>query len=106
MPTACAPMVGRECSSVRIATLKPSPSSPRRFSTGTSQSVKCSATVGEPWMPSLRSCLPTREPLHPGLDEERGDALGALAARSVTTKTVMTPAWEPLVTHIFEPLRT
>ena len=61
--------------------LKPSPSSPRRFSTGTSQSVKCSATVGEPWMPSFFSCLPDAEPLHAGLDEERGDALGAPGAR-------------------------
>ncbi len=96
-PTACAPIVGRDWSSVRIAILKPSPSSPRRFSTGISQSVKWSATVGRPVDAHLLLLLADGEAGHAGLDEERGDALGALG-RARWTNTVMTPACEPLVT--------
>jgi hypothetical protein len=105
MPTACAPIVGRDCSRVRIAYLNPSPSSPRRFSTGTSQSVKCSATVGDPWMPSFFSSFPTLNPFMPGSTRSAVTPLARLA-RAVDTNTVMTPAWEPLVTHIFEPFTT
>src|SRR2546422_4396909 len=46
---------------VRIAILNPSPSSPSRWSTGTGQSVKWSATVGEARMPSFLSFLPTEK---------------------------------------------
>ena len=66
MPTAWAPMVGRDCSRVRMAMANPSPSSPRRLSTGTSQSAKWSATVGLPRIPIFRSCLPTLNPGMPG----------------------------------------
>src|SRR3989441_379955 len=62
MPTAIAPVAGRVTSRVRIAILNPSPSSPSRWSTGTGQSVKWSATVGEARMPSFFSFLPTEKP--------------------------------------------
>ena len=105
MPTAWAPMVGRDCSRVFIANLNPSPSAPSRFSTGTSQSLKWSATVGEPWMPSLRSGLPTVKPFRPGSTRSAVTPLARLPG-SVVTNTVITPACEPLVTHILEPFST
>jgi hypothetical protein len=70
---------------VRIAYLNPSPSSPRRFSTGTSQSVKCSATVGDPWMPSFFSSLPTLNPFMPGSTRSAVTPLARLRARSTRT---------------------
>ena len=91
MPTAWAPMVGRDCSSVFMASLKPPLSSPSRFSTGISQSEKCRATVGEPWIPSFFSFLPTLNPFIPGSTRSAVTPL-ARWALSVVTNTVITPA--------------
>src|SRR3989442_12013544 len=55
MPTAIAPVAGRATSRVRIAILNPSPSSPSRWSTGTGQSVKWSATRSEEHTSELQS---------------------------------------------------
>ena len=98
-------MVGRERSSVRMAILKPSPSSPSRFSTGISQSEKCRATVGEPWIPSFFSFLPTENPFMPGSTRNAVMPRARLDG-SVAVNSEIIPAWEPLVTHIFEPLTT
>src|SRR2546427_399544 len=62
MPTAIAPVIGRVMSSVCMAILNPSPSSPSRCSIGTAQSVKWSATVGEQRIPIFLSFLPTAKP--------------------------------------------
>src|SRR5437773_12461770 len=76
MPTACAPTAGRERSSAPSATRKPSPSLPSRFSTGTSQSARWIATVGEPRTPILRSSLPSAKPGNVG-----------------STRNAVTPLW-------------
>ena len=47
---------------MRIAILKPSPSSPRRFSTGTRQSSKTSSPVVEPLIPIFGSTRATSKP--------------------------------------------
>ena len=56
-------------------------------------------------MPSLRSGLPTVNPLRPGSTSSAVTPLARLPG-SVVTNTVMMPACEPLVTHILEPLST
>ena len=91
MPTAIAPVIGRVMSSVRIAILNPSPSSPSRCSTGTAQSVKWSATVGEQRMPIFFSFLPTE---NPGMPFSMRKAVMPLARWSGSTvvKTVITSA--------------
>ena len=53
MPTACAAIPMRPPSSVAIAILKPSPSSPSRSATGTFTSVRKISTVPEALTPSL-----------------------------------------------------
>ncbi len=45
-----------------MAILKPSPSSPRRFATGTTQSSKITIAVGWLFQPSFFSCLPKLRP--------------------------------------------
>ena len=56
-------------------------------------------------MPSLRSGLPTVKPFVPGSIRSAVTPLARLPG-SVVTNTVMTPAWQPLVTHILEPFST
>ena len=56
-------------------------------------------------MPSFFSFLPTLNPFMPGSTSNAVTPLARLAL-SVVTNTVITPACEPLVTHIFEPLTT
>src|SRR5262249_58803242 len=51
------------------------------------------------------SFLPTLKPFMPGSTRSAVTPL-ARRERSVVTNTVMTPACEPLVTHIFEPFTT
>ena len=62
MPSACAPTPGRETSNVFMAVMKPVPSRPRQFATGTRQSWKISSRVAEARMPSLSSFLPKVKP--------------------------------------------
>ena len=84
--------------------MNPSPSSPKRFSTGTRQSLKWSATVGEPRMPILRSFLPTAKPGRPGSIRNAVTPF-ALRAGSTVAKTVSTPAWSPFEHHCLAPFR-
>src|SRR2546426_576832 len=80
MPTAMAPVGGRVRSRVRIAIVNPSPSSPSRFSTGTRQSLKWSATGGEPRQVAsllrLGAGEQDRQPAE-GLDDVLGGGGGA-----------------------------
>ena len=55
-------MPGRERSRIRIAILKPSPSSPSRFAAGMRQSLKKTSPVVEPLMPIFGSMRPTSKP--------------------------------------------
>ena len=59
---------------MRIAIRNPSPSSPRRFSAATRQSLKKISPVVEPLIPIFGSMPPDLEPRRARLDEERGDA--------------------------------
>ena len=96
---------GRDASSVRMATLKPSPSSPRRLldrdlAVGEVQRHRGRAADAE-----LALGLPTAKPGVPGSTRNAVTPLARLAGSTVAN-TVMTPAWAPLVTHILEPLST
>ena len=62
IPSACAATPGRERSRIRIAILKPSPSSPSRFAAGMRQSSKVSSPVVEPEIPSFGSSRATAKP--------------------------------------------
>jgi hypothetical protein len=104
MPTAIAPVIGRVMSSVRIAILKPSPSSPSRCPTGTAQSVKWSATVGEQRMPIFFSFLPTEKPGVP-LSMRNAVMPRARLPGSTVVKTVSTSAWSPWEHHCLDPFR-
>ena len=63
MPTAWAPIVGRLRLSVFMAMVKPSPSSPMRFSTGTRAPSSSTSPVGLPRTPILSSSLPMSRPM-------------------------------------------
>src|SRR5258708_4040295 len=65
-PTACAAIPMRPPSSALKAIFNPCPSSPRRFSAGTTQSFSKISTDGEDRCPILSSCRPTRNPENPG----------------------------------------
>ena len=105
MPSPSAPVAGRVMSSVRMASLKPSPSAPRRLAAGTAQSLKCSATVGEARMPIFLSFLPTEKPGVPFSTRNAVTPRARLDGSSVAN-TVITSAWSPLVHHCLEPLST
>src|SRR5438046_1727177 len=62
MPSACAATPGRERSRIRIAILKPSPSSPSRFAAETRTSSKVSSPVVEPLIPIFGSRRATAKP--------------------------------------------
>ena len=78
-PTAPIAVPGRVWSRVRIAILKPSPSSPSRFAAGTFTSWKASAEVSVARWPILSRCFSTVTPSASGRDDERGEALLPLA---------------------------
>ena len=59
---------------MRIAILKPSPSSPSRLSAGIRMSLKKISPVVEPLMPIFGSIRPTSNPGAVGLDGEGRDA--------------------------------
>ena len=106
MPTACAPMVGR-------VTARGSHRDPealaflaeavlhRHLAVAEVQRHRGRAVDAE-----LALLLAHREALRARLDQERGDALGAACRGPTVANTVMTPACEPLVTHILEPFST
>ena len=58
-------MLSRPPSSPIIAILKPSPSAPSRFATGTRQSSKITIAVGCEFQPSFFSGLPNDNPAAP-----------------------------------------
>src|SRR4051812_25455686 len=62
IPTAWAPIVGRDRSSVAMAMRKPSPSAPIMFEAGTRTSSNSTSPVGEPRTPIFFSSLPTLTP--------------------------------------------
>ena len=99
-----APVIGRVKSSVRMAILNPSPSAPSRFSTGTSQSWRWNATVGDARMPIFFSFFPTAKPGNPGSTRNAVIPLAPLL-RSTVAKRVITPAFEPFEHQSFVPLR-
>ena len=88
-----------------MAILKPSPSAPSRFSTGTSQSSRWKATVGEARMPIFRSFLPTLKPLNVG-STRKAVTPRAPFALSTVAKSVMTPAFEPFEHQSLLPFST
>ncbi len=103
-PTAPIAVPGRVKSRVRIAILKPSPSSPRRLATGTRTSWKASAEVSVERWPILSRCFSTTTP------SASAGTTNAVRPRcffdlSVEANTVNQAAWPALVMNIFEPLR-
>ena len=58
-------MLSRPPSKPIIAMVNPSPSLPRRLTTGTRQSSKMTAAVGCECQPSFSSCLPNERPVAP-----------------------------------------
>ena len=63
-----------------MAILKPMPSSPSRFATGTRAFSKITARVGCAFQPILRSLAPKREAGRVAFDHERRDAAGPVVA--------------------------
>src|ERR1700731_5140638 len=104
MPTAWAPMVGRGCSSVASAVLKPVPGSPMIRSPGMRQFSKYSSVVGEPLIPSLRSLGPTLNPSS-SLCTMNDEMPLAPSSGSVTAITVYQLDLPPLVIQHLAPLR-
>ncbi len=102
MPTACAAIPMRPPSSVVIAILKPSPSRPSRFSSGTRTSVRKISTVPEALTPSLTWC---RERSKPGVEASTRNAEipRAFFAGSVIAKSRQTSASCPQVMNTFCP---
>ncbi len=98
-------MPGLVKSSVFIAILKPSPSSPSRYSTGTRTSWNASAEVSVARCPILSRCFSTVTP---------GNEVGTMNAvsprwpwlLSVEAKTTSHSALPAFVMNIFEPLMT
>ena len=104
-PTAPIAVPGRVKSSVRMAILKPSPSSPRRFAPGTRTSWNATADVSvERWPILSRCCSRTTPPASAG-------TMNAVRPRwpcdlSVDAKSVNQDAYPAFVMNIFEPLMT
>ena len=92
-------------SSVCIAILKPSPSSPSLFAAGTFTSWKASAEVSVARWPILSRCFSIVTP-SASLGTTKAVRPRCPAEGSVEAKTVNQSAWPALVMNIFEPLRT
>src|SRR5260221_201435 len=90
-PTACAAIPIRPPSSALSAIFSPCPSSPSRFSTGTTQSFSKISTEGDERCPILSSWRPTRNPANPGSTKNAEIPLPP-AAGSVFANTISTPA--------------
>ena len=104
-PTAPAAVPGRVKSRVFIAILKPSPSSPSRFSAGTTTSVSANAEVSVARWPILSRCFSSWTPgVSMGTtnaDIPRWPLLGSVFAN--TTVQAARPAF---VMKVFDPFRT
>src|ERR1700687_3906505 len=92
----------RRKSSALKAIFNPWPSSPSRFSTGTTQSFSKISTEGDDRCPILSSCRPTRNPANPGSTKNAEIPLPP-ATGSVFANTISTPAALPFVTQVFVP---
>src|SRR6266853_4057067 len=101
-PTACAAIPMRPPSNALKAIFNPCPSSPRRFSAGTTQSFSKISTEGDDRCPILSSWRPTRNPANPGSTKNAEMPLPP-AAGSVFANTRSTPAALPFVTQVFVP---
>ena len=88
-----------------MATVKPWPSAPRRFSAGTTTSSRTSSPVGEPFSPIFLNTCPTRTP---GAPAGTRNALtpAAFSSGPERAKTMYRPARPTLVMKILVPLRT
>ena len=88
-----------------IAIVKPSPSSPTRFSSGTRTLSKASSPVLPAQMPSLPLIVPV---VKPGMPRSTMNAVIALCfwPRSSVAKTRKWSATSASEIHIFAPLRT
>src|SRR5713101_6034452 len=93
-PTACAAIPIRPPSSALSAIFSPCPSSPSRFSTGTTQSFSKISTDGDERCPILSSWRPTRNPANPGSTKNAEIPLPP-AAGSVFANTISTPVRHP-----------
>src|SRR4029453_13311065 len=96
---------GRVKSRVFIAILKPSPSSPSLYSTGTRTSWKASADVSVARWPILSRCFSTVTPSSEVGTTNAESPLCPLLL-SVEAKTTSQSAWPAFVMNIFEPLMT
>ncbi len=105
MPVAWLPMPSRPPSSAVMATLKPPPGSPSRFSAGTSQSSNDSDTVFDERMPILSSSRPTLNPGRSGVITSV-DSPRVPGPSPVRANRMITLAKPPEVIHIFSPFTT
>ncbi len=104
-PTAPTAVPGRVKSSVCMAILKPSPSSPSRFAAGTTTSWKATAEVSVARCPILSRCFSI---VTPGVSMGITNAVRPLWPfdRSVDAKQTIHDAWPAFVMNILEPLTT
>ena len=105
-PTACDAMPMRPASSTPIAILKPSPSSPMRFSTGQLVVGQLDLARRRRADAELRLGLAAMEALLLGVDQEAGDALRALRRARVIANSITYFATGPEVIQLFLPLIT
>mmetsp|Transcript_58163 Transcript_58163/g.161101 ORF Transcript_58163/g.161101 Transcript_58163/m.161101 type:complete len:234 (-) Transcript_58163:322-1023(-) len=105
-PTAPAATGGRVLSNAPIAILKPAPTSPSTFSSGTTTLSKKSGRVSEHRWPMLTSLSPADTPSELASTMNPVIALPALAVLSVTASTKYQSATPPLVIHSLLPLMT
>src|SRR6266508_718906 len=105
IPTESAAIEIRPASRIFIEFVNPSPSVPRRFSSGIQQSSITSVQVSDARMPSLFSFLPTRMP---GLSSStmKEEIPPCPLAGSVTAIRTATPPTDALVMKFFEPFKT
>src|SRR5574341_1496715 len=99
-----AAMCVRVMSNVRMAILKPSPSAPSRFSTGTSTSSRIRLAVCEARMPIFFSFLPGFTPFQ-SFSTMKVVTASVPRDGSTVAKTTYTSARPALVMNVLEPLR-
>ena len=90
-------------SRIRIASSKPCPSSPMRFSSGSSTASKRSSDIEQPCIPILSSLRTTSKPSTSVGTKKTLSPLWRIE-RSVTAKRRHRPACLPLVMKRFKPL--
>ena len=106
MPRLRAAIEIRPPSSTRIASLKPSPSLPMRFSAGIAQSSNNNSAVSLARRPSLFSFLPDRNPGVPFSTTKPEMPPRVPFSRSVTARTSEQSAYVAFVMNVLPPFRT